>query len=169
MNQFKISTQLSLLVGVMSALLLLMGGLGLYGTREANAALRTVYEDRMVKLGYVMDLQRLLYSNRLAITMAIAYPDKYNDMMAMIAGNRDAVVKAYSSYVESELTEKEKELLAQFDADRKVYADEGTVPALKAVKDGDVQTARKIEQEKIVPWSIKTQQGIQKSLIFSER
>ena len=51
MNHFKISTRLMLLIGLMSVLLLIVGGIGLYGTDQTKEGLRTVYEDRAVPLG----------------------------------------------------------------------------------------------------------------------
>ena len=44
MRKFNTSTRLFILIGVLSSLLLAIGGLGLYGISQSNAALKTVYE-----------------------------------------------------------------------------------------------------------------------------
>ena len=66
----KISTRLLLLVGLMSALLIGVGGLGLYGISASNAALQTVYEDRVVPLGQLADIQRMMVTNGAELTAA---------------------------------------------------------------------------------------------------
>lgn len=70
MNHFKISTRLSLLVAVLSIVVLVVGAMGLFGTSQSNAALKTVYEDRTVALGQLTDMERLLLSSRLALVDA---------------------------------------------------------------------------------------------------
>ena len=59
----KISARLMLLVGLMSALLVLVGGVGLWGTASSNAALKTVYEDRTVALAQLGDVRGRLITN----------------------------------------------------------------------------------------------------------
>ena len=43
MNRFKISTRVALMAGALSLLVLAMGLIGLWGTAQANAALRVLY------------------------------------------------------------------------------------------------------------------------------
>lgn len=51
MNQFKISTRLSALVGMLSLMLILGAAMGLYGISTTADSLKTVYVDRTVPLG----------------------------------------------------------------------------------------------------------------------
>ena len=48
MNNIKISTRLLILIGSLTAMLLLIGLVGLWSTTQSNDALRTVYLDRTV-------------------------------------------------------------------------------------------------------------------------
>ncbi|MDP2257054.1 MAG: Tar ligand binding domain-containing protein, partial [Polaromonas sp.] len=63
MNNFKISTRLSVLIGIMSALLIAIGSLGLFGISQSNDALRAVYQDRTVPRGQMADIQENLRRN----------------------------------------------------------------------------------------------------------
>jgi hypothetical protein len=46
MNKLKISTRLAILIGVLGALLVLIGSIGLYGMTKSDQALDTAYTDR---------------------------------------------------------------------------------------------------------------------------
>ncbi|MBK6323514.1 MAG: Tar ligand binding domain-containing protein [Burkholderiales bacterium] len=62
----RVFTRLALLGGILSALLLVVGGMGLYGLAATNEALRTVYEDRTVPAGQLGEIGAKLISNQLA-------------------------------------------------------------------------------------------------------
>ena len=59
MNKFLISTRLVFLIGLMSALLLAIGAVGLYGISRTNQSLHTVYEDRTVPMGQLSEPHRV--------------------------------------------------------------------------------------------------------------
>jgi methyl-accepting chemotaxis protein-1 (serine sensor receptor) len=60
--------------GILSALLLVVGGMGLYGLAATNEALRTVYEDRTVPAGQLGEIGAKLISNQLALSAALITP-----------------------------------------------------------------------------------------------
>lgn len=59
MNKLKISLRLGLLIGFMSALLLMVGGIGLYGVTKGDQALNTVYSQRTVPITLLSEIQYL--------------------------------------------------------------------------------------------------------------
>jgi methyl-accepting chemotaxis protein-1 (serine sensor receptor) len=73
MSNLKISTRLSLLIGMMSLLLLIVGGIGLVGISRANDAVQSVYLDRTVPTGQIAEIQRLLLRNRLAVAFLFTF------------------------------------------------------------------------------------------------
>ena len=72
MNTVKISTRLSLLIGVLAALMLIVGGLGLYGMHESNTTLKSVYEDRTVPAVQLGEIRGLQIESQLAAATAQA-------------------------------------------------------------------------------------------------
>ena len=74
MNNFKISTRLIILIGIMSALLIAIGSMGLFGISQSNDALKAVYEGRTVPMGQIADIQSDLLENRLAIAVSLVTP-----------------------------------------------------------------------------------------------
>ena len=61
MNHFKISTRVAALAGLLSLLLLVIGGLGLWGIAQSNKSLHSMYEDNLVTTGEVNKIQALLH------------------------------------------------------------------------------------------------------------
>lgn len=60
MNQLKISTRLLVLIGLLSAILLGVGLIGLRGIAQTNESLRSTYEERLVPSTQIAEIQRLL-------------------------------------------------------------------------------------------------------------
>jgi hypothetical protein len=74
MNQFKISTRLTALVGILSLMLILGAAMGLYGISKTADSLKTVYVDRTVPLGQLAEMSRVATRNAMLIGMAQADP-----------------------------------------------------------------------------------------------
>ena len=60
MSQWRIAARLQLLILSLSALLVLIAGLGLYAVSQSNESLRTVYDDRTVPLGQLGEIEHRL-------------------------------------------------------------------------------------------------------------
>ena len=74
MNSLKISTRMTVLIGVLSLLLVGIGAIGLFGISQSNAALLSVYEHRTVPMGQVAEIEARLLRNRLAIAVSLVTP-----------------------------------------------------------------------------------------------
>ena len=118
MNHFKISTRLMLLIGLMSVLLLIVGGIGLYGTDQTRDGLRTVYEDRAVPLGQLSHIQSNLLENRLALTNALANfsPEEVQRAATAITKNLADNSNLWTAYTATQLTPDEKRLADKYAA-----------------------------------------------------
>ncbi|MDP2323264.1 MAG: Tar ligand binding domain-containing protein, partial [Gammaproteobacteria bacterium] len=69
-----IKIRLSFVIGLLSVLLGVVGGVGLYGMSKSNEGLLTVYADRTVPMGQIADIQRMLLRNRLLAATALVTP-----------------------------------------------------------------------------------------------
>ena len=153
MNHFKISTRLMLLIGLMSVLLLIVGGIGLYGTDQTRDGLRTVYEDRAVHLGQLSHIQSNLLENRLALTNALANfsPEEVQRAATEINKNLAENNELWAAYVATKLTPDEKRLADKFAADRNKFVDDGLKPTVAALQAGDIEAAKKLNDDKVRP------------------
>ena len=162
MNNLKLSTRLMLLIGLLSALLVGMGGLGLFGIGKSNEALRTVYEDRTVPIGQLGEIESMLLLNRLAIAVALVTPtpEVINTSAATIESNVAAIAKVWDAYMATQMTGDEARLAKAFAEDRRKFVQEGLLPALAALRSNDTKEAQRLVVEKIRPLFVPVKQGI---------
>jgi methyl-accepting chemotaxis protein len=151
MNNFKISTRLMILIGLLSALLVAIGSIGLFGTRQSNASLQTVYEDRTVALEQLADINYLMARNRVLLMDMMLKPNAANIQKreTELESNIKRISKVIDDYMATYLTPEEKNLAEEFIALRKSYAFEGLTPAVQAMHSGNTDEALKLYEEKI--------------------
>ena len=153
MNNFKISTRLSILLGVLSLLLVAIGGIGLFGISASNDALKKVYEDRTVPMGQLAEIQNLLLRNRLAIASSLVTPSPQEiaKNTTEIEANKGVITQAWDRYMATTLTPEESKVANAFSASRTKFFQEGLDPAVEALRANDMEDAKEIMREKIVP------------------
>ena len=164
MKNLKISTRLITLIGVLSALLLAIGTLGLYGVGQSNAALKTVYEDRVVVLEYLGEIGYLVQRNRVLVMDMLLQPEPANlqKRNKEFLGNVEKVSEFWAAYMATHHTPQEKILADTFAGARKSYVQEGLLPAAKALLANDWTTASAIYKTKIGPLALAMQESLQK-------
>ncbi len=153
MNQFKISTRLIALLTLMSLLMAGIGVLGQWGMRSTNAAFDSVYRDRMEPVGYLADVQRLVLRNRLEATNALAdpRPEVIARELAAMAKNSEEIDQMWKKYSATEMTGDESKLVQQFEAARSRFGTEGLRPMQEALRTGNIDEARRLNNEKVAP------------------
>ncbi len=156
MNNLKISTRLSVLIGFMALLLVAIGGVGLYGMSQSNAALQRVYTDRTVPIGAMGDIGALLLSNRVAIATAqiTPTPEVIAGSLAAVDKNLADIDKLWKAYMATAMTSDETRLAASFQASLETYLKDGVQPTLLALKAGNVEEAQTIAVSRIRPLSV---------------
>ncbi|APW42404.1 methyl-accepting chemotaxis protein [Rhodoferax saidenbachensis] len=153
MNKLKISSRLVLLVGVMSALLLLVGGIGLYGMGKSNEALDAVYSDRTVPIQQLSDIRYLQLRNLMSIADAQTQPNEANitksasDVKTQLA----QIDVLWAAYMATQLTPEEAQLAAAVAALNKKLVSEGLQPTLAAQAANDMYVATLAVDEKLRP------------------
>ncbi len=153
MNNLKISTRLSLLIGITLLLLYAVGELGLYGFSESNASLKTVYEDRTVPIEQLADINERVDANRMAVTraVAIATPESAASGAKIIEANLADIDKTWRAYMATKMAPDEGSLAAGFAEDRKSFDSQGLQPALAAMRANDMKEVMRLMEEKISP------------------
>ncbi|MGB5805775.1 MAG: Tar ligand binding domain-containing protein, partial [Vibrio anguillarum] len=74
-KNISVKFKLSMLVGILSLLLIVVGSLGLYGMQKTLHGLETVYYDRTVPALSIGDIKSRLLSNRIALAFSQLYPE----------------------------------------------------------------------------------------------
>ncbi len=156
LNPFKeltLKSRLVYVIGMLSALMILIGGMGLHGMQDTTRSLRTVYEDRTVPMAQIAAIQKLILTNRLLITAALVTPttEVIKNNTAEVEQNIAEISKTWDAYMGTYLTPKEKQLAEKFAEDRKVFVAEGLKPAISALRANDIAQANTIIGTKIRP------------------
>ncbi|MBT9505911.1 methyl-accepting chemotaxis protein [Rhodoferax sp.] len=162
----KISTRLLQLGGMMSALVIVIAALGLFGMGTSNVALQSVYADRAVPAGQMGDIEALILQNRLAIAVAIANPtpEVIATSTATVDANIAAITQTWNSVMATKLTPNGKKLAESFTTDRTRFVQEGLKPAVAALRANDIDAAKRLVAEKVETLYVPVHKGI-KSLI----
>ncbi len=153
MNQLKIATRLIVLLTLMSLLMAGIGVIGQWGMRSINAAFDSVYTNRMEPVGELAEVQRLVLRNRLEATTALAdpRPEVIARELASMAKNTDEINDSWKKYISTELTSEEAKLVQQFEAARNRFTSEGLRPMQEALRTGNLDEARRLNNEKVTP------------------
>jgi methyl-accepting chemotaxis protein-1 (serine sensor receptor) len=152
-NKLKISAKLTLLIGILIAMLIGIGSIGLYGMTKTDDALDSVYNDRTVPIVQLNDIRYLQIRHRLVIANALI--EKTAERTAATAAevevNIGKVTKLWETFSATSMTPEEVTLAKTFAEKRKQYVQEGVLPAVAALKANDYESAHKVVVEKIRP------------------
>ena len=153
MNNLKISTKLAVLIGVLSALLVLIGSIGLYGMTQSDDALDDVYTNNTVPISQLDEIQYLMLRSRLVIANAVMEqaPDRTNKSTSEVEANLAQINKLRDSYMAGSLMADEAPLAKAYAESIKPLAQEGFAPAVSALRANDFKEAQRLVVEKIRP------------------
>ncbi|MDD0809592.1 methyl-accepting chemotaxis protein [Curvibacter sp. RS43] len=153
MNQFKISTRLTFLIGMLLILLTGIGWMGRHGLVSANQALKTIYEDRVVCLKQLGDIDYLMPRLRvLAMDMLVnPSPDNIDKRSHEIKQDMAQAFRIWDEYKSTYLTPEEAKLAQAYEQSQKKYWEEGIRPTVEAVQAGNLPLARTLYQDRISP------------------
>ena len=73
-KNISIKSRLMIVIAVLSASLLVIGGMGILGMSKANEGLRTVYDNSVVPMEQISNIQKMLLENRLRIAVSLVTP-----------------------------------------------------------------------------------------------
>lgn len=122
-NNMTIKSRLVFVIGLLSLLLVGVGGLGVYGLNQTNDSFRGVYEDRAIPLGDLgLVLDRMQRTRLNAVMSAYARnPEVVKERQSM-NDQRDAeIAKTWQKYMATNLTPEEAVLVENFNQQWKTY------------------------------------------------
>ena len=163
MNNFKISTRLIILIGFLSALLIAIGSMGLFGISQSNAALKSAYENNTVPMGLIADIQSTLLENRLAVAVSLVTPtpEIITKNTAEIEANIVAIGKLWDAYMATTLTTEGAKIAKTFAEDRAKFVQQGLRPAVAALRANDLKEATRLVTEVVRPLYAPVSAGIE--------
>ncbi|MBC3873766.1 methyl-accepting chemotaxis protein [Undibacterium flavidum] len=145
-----IKSRLIFVIGFLSALMILIGVLGLTSLSAVNDSLKTVYEDRLIAVGLLDKVIR--GGNITQISMArtlIDDPAEIDKEIAAVEAAKANSDKAWADYLATYLTSDEKKIAENADRARKAYFEQGVNKALVAVRARDMPLTTTIFNDKM--------------------
>ena len=133
--------------------LLLLAGLvaamGLYSAGKSQDGMRTIYDDRLIPLSQLANIDRLILRSRVAITNAVLYPEEALRNASEMEGNIAEVGKEWDAYMATYLTPEEKGLAEKFIKVRTRFDDEGLKPALATLRSNNMAQAKQSAEQHV--------------------
>jgi len=154
LRNLSIKSRLIFVIGFLSMLLTGIGILGLVSLNAANNALKSVYEERMVTVGHLDEVVRLINKNQLLVAESIVgQVGAFTDGPSVIGKQMDEAEKVikeidqvWHAYIKTKLSPEEKKLADSFVASRIKYGRGGLRPAMAALRAADFQQAGELVQ-----------------------
>ncbi len=124
--------------------MLTIGVVGILATRDSNARMKSIYEDRVVPLAQLFEINDRMANNTIvqydAVTNGRA-GKPIGDIAGKIAANIAVISKTWDEYVATYLTPEEKGVADSFVLKRKSYVDNAIKPALALLAGGKYDEA----------------------------
>lgn len=156
-----LKARLVVLVLLFTVLMLLIGGLGLLGMRDAKDALNTVYQDRLIPTGQISEIKVLVQESRAQLLMAMQHDPaglssewhRHSQQLHLDEVERALEKSAtlWSQFMATYLTEEEKRLADEFARQREQLVSQGLRPAMQALNAQDYRLAAEILEERLAP------------------
>ncbi len=142
-KNLSIKSRLIFVIALLAAELVAGAVIGLYNLGVANRELKGMHDDRVVPLGQLGAVMRLITTNQLLVTKAAHLEDASarNALMAEADANIATVTATWKAYEQTSLTAEEAALVAKFVEARKAFLAQGLQPAIAAIRAGDLAQA----------------------------
>lgn len=145
LKNITIKSRIIFVIAFLSFQLIVGGIIGIVSLGFANNSMKSLYEDRLVAMGQLDQVVRLLDLNQLAIAKAItgdlAVLSQQIDEVNIATKKLD---KVWGEFMTTNLTPEEKELAHQFSLNRRKFIVDGINPAVAALHAQDIKLATDI-------------------------
>jgi methyl-accepting chemotaxis protein len=142
LKNLTIKTRLVFVLSFLCLQLIVGAVLGIGNLARSNDAMKSMYEDRLVALGQLDQIVRLLNRNELAVAKAISDdPAEAAKVMDEVDEQIKSISKVWGEYMATYLTPDEKQMAERFAQRRSAYVTEALLPAIAAVRVRDTAAA----------------------------
>jgi methyl-accepting chemotaxis protein len=118
---------------------------GMVNLATTNASVKTLYEDRVIALGQLDQVVRLINANQLTVASALtADPSKGSAMMDEVEARVKKISSVWDAYMATYLTPEEKVLATKFQESRAKFVAQGLRPSIDAIRAQDVKTGTEL-------------------------
>ncbi|RED21879.1 methyl-accepting chemotaxis sensory transducer with TarH sensor /methyl-accepting chemotaxis sensory transducer with Pas/Pac sensor [Rhodopseudomonas thermotolerans] len=136
-----LKARLTSLVTVQAVLLVVVGAVGLWSTRDANLRLSTMFGHRVMPLEQLYVINDRMLDNAMALSGAALLAkagQQVPDLTQRIETNSKTLLKTIADYLAADLSPEERRLADSFVERRRAYGEQATRPGLQLLRDGKI-------------------------------
>jgi len=161
LNTLTIKTRLVFVIVLLGLELIVGAVVGLLSLGHANDELRSLHDDHLVALGQLDRVVRGLNANQLAAAEALlADADALPSLLAGIERDKAAADAAWKAYGATGMGPGEREAAERFVRARSAFLEQGLLPAVTALRAGDLMGAKAIVQGPMIALFAPVRAGI---------
>ena len=152
-SRLSTAAQLGLGFAVVVAFLIALGAASAWGLARMSALSKTVYDDRVVPLGQLSEVTRVMLRNRVLLLDMFEKPsaDNVAKRSAEVDKNFALGAQQWKAFLATSMTAEETTLAGKFDKGFDAYNGQGLAPAVAAMRAGRIEEARSIYRDKVSP------------------
>ncbi|QDL53772.1 methyl-accepting chemotaxis protein [Rhodoferax aquaticus] len=137
LNDLKIGTKLSILLGVLVTALVLLGVFGISTLGQANEALRKTHQEHLVPTEQLGTIEALMEENQLLLLRGISNPspDNVEKSLKQVGSNIQRITETWKAYKAIPHSEEANKLADEYFAKRTAFVDQGLKPVIQALQD----------------------------------
>ncbi|HEX5738113.1 MAG TPA: MCP four helix bundle domain-containing protein, partial [Hydrogenophaga sp.] len=151
LSNLKIGKRLGLGFGMMLLLIVSMAATGFVGAAKLFAEAKTIYEDRTVPLGDLATINQLMMTNRVLAMDSILDPNSLEQNQTQLQTNAARIGQIWDGYMTTQHTPEEAQLAQAYPPARAAFVQDGLQAVMAAVRNGDLEGARRIYSDKLEP------------------
>ncbi|WP_338018696.1 methyl-accepting chemotaxis protein [Ectothiorhodospira sp. 9100] len=146
LKNISLKVRLIVVIAFLSALLMVIGGMGLAGMQAANGGLETVYEDRLIPSQQIAEIESLMQANIIQLNLAAMHDPRLEESRLhdhpiglhtnAVRDNISRIDQIWNTYMETFLTPEEERLAQQFVDRRGRFVREGLLQSVELFEQG---------------------------------
>jgi methyl-accepting chemotaxis protein-1 (serine sensor receptor) len=136
-----IRTRLIVVIGFLAIELIVGFAVGILNLEKSNDTMKSMYDDRLVALSQLAEVERAVMLNQILIAKAISTGAPAAPILEQVDANTAQADKAWQAYVLTKMADDEKQLSQQFAASRARFLEQAMKPIITALREGDVERA----------------------------
>jgi methyl-accepting chemotaxis protein len=136
-----IKTRLIFVIGFLAIELIAGFAVGILNLEKSNDAMKGMYDDRLVALSLLGDVDRATKLNQILVARAISTGVPAAPILDQVEANTALADKAWQAYAATRMADDEQRLSQQFAASRARFREQAMKPIIAALREGDVDRA----------------------------
>ncbi|WP_292936230.1 methyl-accepting chemotaxis protein [Noviherbaspirillum sp.] len=166
LRHLHIRGRINAVLAALCLVIIAIGALGLMGLNSSNRSLDSMYQDRIVPMGQLDTIVRLLNRSDIAVLEALDTNDPRvaGEARRQIDENGRTIDAQWKAYTATTLTTDEKRLADQFAADYARYLKNGLSPASAALAKNDMAEVKRLHDQVMNPTFVPVRTGINELL-----